>query len=110
MESKQQEGELPRLVSVLNGPGLGRAGLECARLHTMLPSQTPIVLRGHGHAHRCRRADCPAGVLCCQGCWNVRAMDRLPRCLDRGRALARRHGVTQHIEFEAAVIKADQVW
>ena len=44
-----------------------------------------------------------------RGRWLVRAVDRLPRCLDRARALGLRHGVADHILCEEATIKSGVV-
>lgn len=50
---------------------------------------------------------CPC--VCVSGCWRVRGVDRLARCVERGRSLARRHGVQDRVELETAVIKGGQV-
>lgn len=40
-----------------------------------------------------------------RGCWTVRAVDRLPKCLVKVRQLSKRHGVERHVVCEEAVIK-----
>lgn len=40
-----------------------------------------------------------------RGCWTVRAVDRLPKCLAKVRQLSERHGVERLVLCEEAVIK-----